>query len=115
MFSGVGGGIEFAVSGAVDKALPLVPVEHQDPPRRVARHPHEDPVAARPAIAQREGDLDRAIAIPRPLPGKTGEVDAELVRGRLVLGHGTLATAQYSQRDPSLSASATSSAPQSPL
>src|ERR1700678_812168 len=107
--------VELAVPGAVEKAVPFIPVEHQDPAGRVARHPHQHPVAPGPARAEREGDLDRPVAIAGPLPDQASDVDAELVRCRLALGarsrldshadgvrrgagrevhHGTLATAQ---------------------
>src|SRR5262249_43377480 len=36
--------IEFAVSDAIEEALPLVAVKDQHPPGRIARHPHQHPV-----------------------------------------------------------------------
>src|SRR5262245_11901522 len=96
-----GGGVELAVHDAVDEALPLVAVEHRDPSGGIAGHPHEDPVAAGPDSAApgsagpggsgaprrggREGDLDRAVAVPRPFPVQPGSVDAEVGGGRLGL------------------------------
>src|SRR6202050_2048525 len=102
--------VELAVAGAVEKALPLMPVEHQHPLLRVARHAPQDP----PAGSARERDLDRAVAPAGALPDLRGKVNAELGDRRLG-GHGFRATPQYSQRAPSLSASTGSSAPQTPV
>jgi hypothetical protein len=38
------GGVELAVTRAVEEALPLVPVEYEHPLIRIARYPHQDPV-----------------------------------------------------------------------
>ena len=80
---GSGSVIKFAVSSAVDKALPLVPVEHQDTACLIARHPHQHPVAPGPPLAERKGDLNRAVVITGPLPGQRGRVDAQFLRCRL--------------------------------
>jgi len=91
------GVIELAVSRAVQEAFPLVPVEYENPLLRVARHPHEDPL--RPIRRYRatgrghEGDLDRAIAVTRAVPGLRGRVDTEF-GNRGLGGHGFLATPQ---------------------
>src|SRR5215471_324820 len=89
--------VELAVPDAVEKALPLVPVIDQDPPRRVAGHPHQHPVRtgvvrplARPGLATPpdHGNLDRAVSVTRAAPVLSGDVDAQLFHGRLA-GHGT--------------------------
>ena len=92
-----GGVIELAVPRPVDKALPLVPVEHQDPAVRVARDPHQHPVAPGPLGAERKRDLDRAVVVARPLPRQRGRVEAQFLRCRLddvLPGQGFFATAQ---------------------
>src|ERR1700722_11930388 len=89
--------IELAVPRTVDKALPLVPVEHQDPPGQVAGHAHQYPVTASPPGAEREGHLDRAVTVTGPRPGERAEIDAKLLRRRFQADrflHGILATAQ---------------------
>ena len=68
--------IELAVPRAVDKALPLVPVEHQDPLSLITGHPDQHPVAPGPPAVERKGDLNRAVAVTGPLPGQRGRVDA---------------------------------------
>lgn len=116
--------IELALPGTVDKALPFVPVKYQDPPGPIAGYAHQHPVTAAPLAAEREGHFDRAIVITGPFPGQRGRVDAQFLRCRLddILpgekvdsDYGFFATAQYSQREPSLSANRTSSAPHRPL
>src|SRR5271154_469073 len=104
--------VELSVAGTVEKALPLMPVEHQHPLLRVARHAHQDPATGFGSGNAR--DLDRAVAPAGALPDLRGEVNAELGDRRLG-GHGFRATPQYSQRAPSLSASTGSSAPQTPV
>src|SRR5262249_31860429 len=60
--------IEFAVSDAIEKALPLVAVINQDAPGRIARHPHQHPVPAGLPGRGDHGHLDGAVAPTRPLP-----------------------------------------------
>ena len=89
--------IELPVPCPVDKAFPLVPVEHQDPACLIARHPHQHPVAPGPPLAERKGDLNRAVVVTGPLPGQRGRVDAQFLRCRLddiLPGQGFFATAQ---------------------
>ena len=88
------GGVELAVTRAVQEAFPLVLVEHEYPLVRVARHPHQDPLRAIRAWAER--DFDRAVAMAGAVPGLRSEVDAQ-VRNRGLGGigvHGFLATPQ---------------------
>ena len=68
--------IELAVPRPVEKALPFIPVEYQDPSGFIARHPHQHPVSPGPAAADGKGDLDRASVVAGPLPGQRGRVDA---------------------------------------
>ena len=109
MMGGEQGVIELAVSRAVEEALPLVPVEDKNSLLRVARHPHEDPLRPirrycpirryRPILRYRaagrgdEGDLDRAVAVTRAMPGFRGGIDTEF-GDRGLGGHGFLATPQ---------------------
>jgi len=91
------GVIELAVSRAVQEAFPLVPVEYENPLLRVACHPHEDPLRSirryRATGLRREGNLDRAVAVTRAMPGLRGGVDTEF-GDRGLGGHGFLATPQ---------------------
>jgi hypothetical protein len=99
-----GGGIELAVTRAVDKAFPLMPVKYKYSLVRIARYPHQDPLSvargsrrggggSRLGGGVREGYLDRAVARPGALPGLRGEVYAQL-GDRWLGGHGFLATPQ---------------------
>ena len=97
--SGFSGGVELTVAGAVEEALPLMPVEHQHPLFRIACHPHENPVAVSGGRGAGERDLDRTVASAGALPDQRGEVDAELGERRLGghgyrAGHGLRATPQ---------------------
>src|SRR5262249_51691517 len=65
----------FAVSEAIEKALPLVAVINQDAPGRIARHPHQHPVPAGLPGRGDHGHLDGAVARTRPLPLLGGHVD----------------------------------------
>src|SRR5215469_5549982 len=115
--------VELAVPDAVEKALPLVPVVDQDPPRWVASHAHQHPVRTggvrlltrpRVAVPPDHGNLDSAVPVTRAAPALGGDVDAQLLHGRLA-GQGQRATPQYSTRDPSLSAAMGSTAPHWPV
>ena len=91
------GVIELAVSRAVQEAFPLVPVEYENSLLWVAGHAHEDPLGPirryRAAGPGHEGDLDRAVAVTRAMPGLHGGVDTEF-GDRGLAGHGFLATPQ---------------------
>src|ERR1700722_11071640 len=78
--------VELALPGSVDEALPLVPVEYEDPPGVVAGHPHQHPVAAGPAVTGRGGDITGAVVITRAPPGKRRHVNAEFFRSGLPRG-----------------------------
>ena len=78
--------VEFTVAGAVKKALPLVPVEDQDPAIGVIGDPHPNPAGP-------QGDLDGAGSRPRTLPVLSVRVQAEFLDRRLG-DHGRLATPQ---------------------
>src|SRR5215469_17040191 len=69
--------VELAVPDAVEKALPLVPVVDQDPPRWVASHAHQHPVRTggvrlltrpRVAVPPDHGNLDSAVPVTRAAP-----------------------------------------------
>ena len=91
------GVVELAVSRAVQETFPLMPVEYENPLLRVARHAHEDPLrrirSYRAPGRGYEGDLDRAVAVARAVPGLRGGVDTEF-GDRGLGGHGFLATPQ---------------------
>ena len=74
-----------------------MPVEDENSPLRVARHPHEDPLGPilryRAAGRGHEGDLDRAVPVTRAMPGFRGGIDTEF-GDRGLGGHGFLATPQ---------------------
>src|SRR6266567_930003 len=72
------GVVELAVAGAVQEALPLVPVEHEHPLIGVPRHPHQNPLRAFPGLVPgaREGDLEGAFAAAGAMPDLRGQVDA---------------------------------------
>src|SRR5262249_56363399 len=74
--------IEFAVSDAIEKALPLVAVINQDAPGRIARHPHQHPVPARLPARRDHGHLDGALSRTRPLPLPGGPVDPQFLHPR---------------------------------
>src|SRR5437764_9745619 len=79
--------VKLALPDPVEEALTLVAVVHQNSSRRVADDPHQHPLTGLARLAD-EGDLDRAIPLPRALPAQRGDVDAEGLDGRLT-GHGT--------------------------
>src|SRR5262245_6558585 len=54
--------IEFAISDAIEEALPLVAVEDQDPPGGIARHPHQHPVPTARRGPGDHGHFDGAVA-----------------------------------------------------
>lgn len=103
--------VKFTVTGPVEEALPLIAVEYEYPLIRITGHAHQDPLRA---VYRCERDLYRAVAGSRALPGLRGQVNAQRLDRRLG-GHGFLATPQYSQRCPSLSARSLSSAPHKPV
>ena len=110
--SGFRGVVELAVARTVEEALPLVPVEDEHAMLSIPSHAHQDPLRAR--VGAGEGHLEGAVAAAGTSPGLRVGVNAEL-GDRGLGGHGFLATPQYSQRAPSLSASTGSSAPQIPV
>ena len=87
--------VEFAVTDAIEKALPLVTVIHEHPARPVASDSHQHVFGAPGSRARRghgrggqgvrrhERDLNRPVPVTRPPPFLRGQVDAEFVYGRL--------------------------------
>ena len=61
--------IKLALPDAVEEALPLVAVVHENPFRWVADDPHQHPLGGRPVPPAGEGDLDGALPVPLALPG----------------------------------------------